>query len=53
MDALFAQIPGIWVYIDDIVVPGKTKQEHDNNLELVFTVLCNAVKKGKVFISSR
>ena len=55
MDALFAGIPGVWVYLDDILVSVKTKQEHDKNLDLVFTVLWDEfkVKKGKVFIGSR
>ena len=39
MDALFTGIPGVWVYLDDILVSGKTKQEHDKNLGLVFSVL--------------
>ena len=42
MDALFAGIPGVCVYLDDILVSGKTKQEHDKNLDLVFTVLWDA-----------
>ena len=32
MDALFAGVPGVCVYLDDILVSGKTKQEHDKNL---------------------
>ena len=39
MDALFAGIPGVCVYLDDILVSGKTEPEHDKNLDLVFTVL--------------
>ena len=42
MDALFAGIPGVCVYLDDILASGKTKQEHDKNLDLVFTVLWDA-----------
>ena len=42
MDALFAEIPGVCVYLDDILVSGKTKQEHDKNLDLVFSVLWDA-----------
>ena len=33
MDALFAGIPGVCVYLDDILVSSKTKQEHDKNLD--------------------
>ena len=47
MDALFAGIPGVCVYLDDILVSGKTKQEHDKNLDLVFTVLWGAGLKLK------
>ena len=47
MDALFAGIPGVYVYLDDILVSGKTKQEHDKNLDLVFSVLWDAGLKLK------
>ena len=47
MDALFAGIPGVCVYVDDILVSGKTKQEHDKNLDLVFSVLWDAGLKLK------
>ena len=47
MDALFAGIPGVCVYLDDILVSGKTKQEHDKNLDLVFSVLWDAGLKLK------
>ena len=54
MDALFAGIPGVCVYLDDILVTGKTKQELDKNLELVFTVLWVAglkLKGGKCLLA--
>ena len=47
MDTLFAGVPGVCVYLDDILVSGKTKQEHDNNLDLVFSVLWDAGLKLK------
>ena len=47
MDALFAGIPGVCVYLDDIQVSGKTKQEHDKNVALVFLVLWDAGLKLK------
>ena len=47
MDALLAGIPSVCVYLDDILVSGKTKQEHDKNLDLVFTVLWDAGLKLK------
>ena len=47
MDVLLAGIPGVCVYLDDILVSGKTKQEHDKNLDLVFTVLWDAGLKLK------
>ena len=47
MDALFAGIPGVCVYLDDILVSGKTKQEHDKNLDLGFSVLWDAGLKLK------
>ena len=47
MDALLAGIPGVCVYLDDILVSGKTKQEHNKNIDLVFTVLWDAGLKLK------
>ena len=47
MDVLFAGMQGVCVYLDDILVSGKTKQEHDKNLDLVFTVLWDACLKSK------
>ena len=47
MDTLFAGIPDVCVYLDDILVSGKTKQEHDKNLDLVFSVLWDAGLKLK------
>ena len=47
MDALFTGIQGVCVYLDDIWVSSKTKQEHDKNLDLVFTVLWDAGLKLK------
>ena len=47
MDALFAGVPGVCVYLDDILVSGKTKQEHDKNLDIVFTVVWDAGSKFK------
>ena len=41
MDSVLTGIPGVCVYLDDLLVSGKTKQEHDKNLDLVFTVLCD------------
>ena len=35
------------MYLDDILVPDKTKQEHDKNLDPVFTVLWDAGFKLK------
>ena len=32
----FSDIPGIFIYVDDILVTGSTKAEHDKRLELVF-----------------
>ena len=52
MDALLAGIPGVCVYLDDILVSRKTKQEHDKNFDLVFTVLWDAgfkLKRGIVY----
>ena len=45
-DALFAGILGVCVYLDDIFVSGKTKQEHDKNLGCKFKV-----KRGKCLLA--
>ena len=48
MASLFAGIPGVCVYLDDVLVSDKTKQEHDKKLDLVFTVLWDAGLKLKI-----
>ena len=47
MDALFAKISGVCVYLDDILVSGKDEKDHEKNLDLVFTVLSDAGLKLK------
>ena len=37
MDKIFAGIPGVFVFIDDILVAGKDKQEHQARLKLVLS----------------
>lgn len=32
---VFGDLPGVQVYFDDIIVPGRTEQEHDGRLEAV------------------
>ena len=39
MEGILQGIPGICVYLDDILVSGKDIQEHNRNLEAVFTRL--------------
>ena len=43
MDEAFENIPGIVVIVDDILVFGKTREEHDKNLR---AVLQRALDKG-------
>ena len=47
MDALFAKISGVCVYLNDILVSGKDEKDHEKNLDLVFTVLSDAGLKLK------
>ena len=47
MDALFAKISGVCVYLDDILVSGKDEKDHEKNLDLAFTVLSDAGLKLK------
>ncbi|UYV64628.1 K02A2.6-like, partial [Cordylochernes scorpioides] len=39
MDNVFADIPGVACYIDDILVSGKDAKDHKSKLELVFKIL--------------
>ena len=42
MEGILQGIPGVCVYLDDILVSGKDIQEHNRNLEAVFTRLKEA-----------
>jgi hypothetical protein len=37
LGALLSDIPGVHIYFDDIVVGGRTEEEHDNNLRTFMT----------------
>ena len=50
MDGLLSNLPGVAVYLDDILITGKTQQEHLNNLSGVLQKLSDAglrLKKEK------
>ena len=47
MENLLQGIPGILIYIDDILVTGKTIADHLSNLEVVLTRLEEAGVKLK------
>ena len=42
MEQLLQKIPMTVVYLDDVLVTGRTPQEHDRNLEMVLTRLQEA-----------
>ena len=53
MESLLQGIPNVCVYIDDILVAGKTYQEHINSLEKVLARLSEAglrLKKRNVVL---
>ncbi|XP_065185817.1 uncharacterized protein K02A2.6-like [Sycon ciliatum] len=39
---LLDQLPGVFVYMDDIIVSGRTREEHDRNLAAVLDILQKA-----------
>ena len=50
MDNLLQKVPGTAIYLDDIVITGKTVDEHDNNLRQVLSKLKDSgmrLKKSK------
>ena len=47
MDALFSNVEGVVCYLDDILVTGKNKHEHDKNLDIVFNILYRSGLKLK------
>ena len=53
METLLRDIPGVVIYIDDILVSGRDTDEHDNNLDKVMMTLEVAgvqLKQSKFFI---
>ena len=54
MEAILEGLPMVSVYLDDILVSGKTQQEHLANLNEVYTDLSRvsrlASQKRKVFV---
>lgn len=42
VEQIFGDFPGVSVYFDDIIVAGKTQQEHDTNLKLLLEKAKNA-----------
>ena len=52
MEKILQEVQGIVIYLDDILVTGKNKEEHLQNLEAVFTRLIEhglKLKKKKCF----
>lgn len=47
MDKLTQRLPGVFVFVDDIIVTGRTRQEHLENLRRLLQVLLDAGLKLK------
>ena len=54
MDGLFSNVEGVVCYLDDILVCGKDIQDHNKNLDIVFSILYQSglkLKKDKCLLA--